>query len=335
MKIFVTGATGFIGGHVVRQLRERGDDVKALVRAPAKAQDLAALGVELAPGAIDDRDHLARAMLGSDAVIHGAAIYEVGIPAGRRRALDKANVDGTRNVLGAALDAAIDRVVYISTVGAFGNTHGEVVDETYEHPGVEFTSHYEKTKYEAHRVALAMIAAGLDCVIVQPTAVFGPDDHSALGKQVLDFARGRMPVVPFPELGLNMVHVEDVAAGIVAALDKGRPGEAYVLGSQNTTMRGLMDTVADVAGKRKPLANVPTFLLKSIAPLGPLIGRVAGQPPNMHELISASDGVTLWASHEKAARDLGYEPRPLSDGLRQTLVAEGVLPGSGTASATS
>ena len=325
MKIFVTGATGFIGGHVSRMLRERGDEVVALVRTPAKATGLVELGVELVPGAIDDREALAAAMAGADAVIHGAAIYEVGIPVGRRSALDKANVEGTRNVLGAALDAEINRVVYISTVGAFGNTHGKVVDETYEHPGLEFTSHYEKTKYEAHGIALEMVAAGLNCVIVQPTGVFGPKDHSALGKQILDFARGRMPVVPFPDLGLNMVHVEDVATGIVAALDKGEPGEAYVLGSQNTTMRGLMDAVAEVAGKRKPLANVPTYLLKAIAPLGPVIGKIAGQPPNMRELISASDGVTLWASHEKASRELGYEPRSLRDGLRQTLAAEGLL----------
>jgi len=325
VKIFITGATGFIGGHVARMLRERGDEVSAQVRTPAKAADLAELGVELVPGAIDDRASLGAAMAGADAVIHGAAIYEVGIPAGRRRALDVANVEGTRNVLGAALDAGVDRVVYVSTVGAFGNTHGEVVDETYEHPGLDFTSYYEETKYRAHQIAREMIAEGLDCVIVQPSGVYGPGDHSALGKQILDFVRGRMPMVPFPDLGLNMVHVEDVASGIVKALDKGRAGEAYVLSADNQTMREIMDTAAEVAGKRKPIANVPTILLKALAPLGPVIGKVAGQPPNMRELISASDGVTLWSSHEKATRELGYEPRSLAVGLRQTLTAEGVL----------
>ncbi len=324
MKVFLTGGTGFIGGHVAGLLRARGDSVVALVRTPAKAAELERLGVELVPGAIDDRTALAAAMVGVDAVIHGAAIYEVGVAEGRRKALQAANIEGTRNVLGAALDAGVRRSLYVSTVGAFGNTHGKVVDESYEHPGHEFSSYYEETKYRAHQVAKELIDAGLACVIVQPTAVYGPDDHSAIGKQILDFARGRMPFVPFPNLGLNMVHVEDVAAGIVAALDRGRDGEAYVLAGDNLTMRELMDEVADVAGTRKPIANVPTAILKALAPFGPIIGKLAGQPPNMRELISASDGVTLWTTAAKAGEELGFESRPLADGLRQTLTGEGV-----------
>ena len=141
-------------------------------------------------------------MEGCDAVIHGAAIYEVGIPDSRRRAMYEANVLGTENVLRAALDAKMAKVVYVSTVGAFGNTHGQVVDEGYEHPGQEFTSYYEQTKYEAHQVAKRLIAEeGLPCVIVQPGGVYGPDDHSAIGKQMHDFLDGRMPLIAFPDLG--------------------------------------------------------------------------------------------------------------------------------------
>ena len=325
MKVFVTGGTGFIGGHVVRQLRERGDEVVAWVRSPKKARDLAAMGAELHEGDLSDRAALAAAMAGCDAVIHGAAIYEVGIPKDRRPAMYEANVVGTENVLGAARDAGLAKVVYVSTVGAFGNTRGEVVDESYEHPGESFTSYYEETKYEAHKVAKRHIDEGLPCVIVQPGGVYGPDDHSALGKQILDFVDGRMPLVPFAGLGMNMVHVEDVAAGILLALDKGKVGESYVLGDEITTMRGLLDSVAKVAGKRPPRGNIPTGLIKIAAPFGPVIGKLMGQPPNMRELISSGDGVTFWAKQDKAVAELGFKPRGLEHGLRQTLEAEGRL----------
>jgi nucleoside-diphosphate-sugar epimerase len=325
MKVFVTGGTGFIGGHVVKQLRERGDEVVALVRSRAKGEPLAALGAELREGDLSDRGALAEAMAGCDAVIHGAAVYEVGIPKSARPAMYEANVTGTENALGAALDAGIGKAVYVSTVGAFGNTRGKVVDESYEHPGTGFTSYYEETKYEAHQVAKRLIAEGLPCVIVQPGGVYGPDDHSALGKQILDFCDGRMPLVPFADLGMNMVHVEDVAAGVLLALDEGKVGESYVLGDEVTTMRGLMDSVAEVAGKRPPRGTIPTGLLKLVAPLGPVIGKLMGQPPNMRELISSGDGVTFWAKQDKAVRELGFAPRGLETGLRQTLTAEGRL----------
>lgn len=150
MKVFVTGGTGFIGAHVVRRLRARGDDVRAMVRDPEKATDLAALGCELVTGTLADVPAMRSGIEGCDTVIHGAAVYEVGIPASEHRAMYEANVLGTENVLRAALDAGVGKVVYVSTVAAFGNTHGQVVDESYRHPGVEFTSYYEETKYEAH-----------------------------------------------------------------------------------------------------------------------------------------------------------------------------------------
>jgi nucleoside-diphosphate-sugar epimerase len=325
MRVFVTGGTGFIGGHVVRQLRERGDDVVAWVRTPAKAEPLAALGVEVRAGDLSDRTALAAGIEGCDAVIHGAAIYEVGIPKSERPAMYEANVVGTENALGAAGDAGVGRVVYVSTIGAFGNTHGKVVDESYEHPGQSFTSYYEETKYRAHQVAERLIAEGLPCVIVQPGGVYGPGDHSALGKQMLDFLDGRMPFVPFADLGMNMVHVEDVAAGVLLALDNGAVGESYVLGDEITTMRGLMDATAKVAGKREARANIPTGLIKLGAPFGPVIGKLMGQPPNLRELISSSDGVTFWAKQDKAVRELGFSPRGLETGLRETFEAEGKL----------
>jgi nucleoside-diphosphate-sugar epimerase len=311
---------------VARKLRERGDDVRVLVRSAAKARDLEALGCELVVGDLSDEDAIAAGLEGCDALIHNAAVYKVGIPESEHRAMYEANVVGTERALRAALTAKTPKVVYVSTVGAFGNTHGEVVDETYEHPGREFTSYYEQTKYEAHQIAKQLIAdEGLPCVIVQPGGVYGPKDHSAIGTQIHQFLDGKMPMIAFPDLGMNMVHVEDVADGILLALDRGTTGEAYVLGGQITTMRGLIETVAVVADKQAPKRAVPTRALKLITPLGPVVGKVMGQPPNLRELISSADGVTFWAKHDKAAAELGYSPRGLEEGMRETLRAEGRL----------
>src|SRR5262249_18578793 len=160
--------------------------------------------------------------------IHAAAVYEVGIPASQRPAMKEANVGGTERVLGAALALKIPKVVYVSTVGIFGNTHGKVVDESYENPADAFTSCYEQTKWEAHKVAQRLIGEGLPCVIVQPGGVYGPGDTSSIAVMLNEFLKGKMIAIPFPDLGICLSHVEDIAAGILLGLDKGRPGEAYV-----------------------------------------------------------------------------------------------------------
>jgi nucleoside-diphosphate-sugar epimerase len=321
MRVFVTGGTGFIGGHVVRRLRERGDDVRALVRDPLQSRELRELGCEPVGGSLTDTAAIRDGIGGCDAAIHGAAVYEVGIPQSQHRAMYEANVVGTENVLRAALEAGLERVVYISTIGAFGNTHGQVVDESYRHSGREFTSYYEQTKYEAHEIARRLIAEGLPCVIVQPGGVYGPGDHSMVGKQMNDFLAGRLPLVPFPDLGMNLVHVDDVAAGVLLALDVGRPGESYVLGGEIATMRGMMKALAAAAGKRPPRGSVPTGVMKALAPLGPIVGKMMGQPPNLRELISSADGVTFWATDAKARSELGYAPRDLEQGLPDIVAA--------------
>ena len=323
----MTGGTGFIGGHVVRKLRARGDEVRALVRSAEKGKPLADLGCELVVGDLGDEVAIREGLEGCDAAIHGAAIYEVGVKKDRHEAMHDANVLGTERVLRAALAAGTPKVVYISTIAAFGNTRGEVVDERYRHPGQEFTSYYEQTKYEAHQIAKRLIAdEGLPCVIVQPGGVYGPADHSAIGQQINQFLAGKMPMIAFPDLGMNMVHVEDVADGVLLALDRGDAGEAYVLGGEITTMRGLIDAVARVTDRKAPKRAMPTPMLKALTPVGGLIGKMMGQPPNLRELISSADDVTFWAKHDKAMADLGYSPRGLEEGLREMLAVEGKLP---------
>lgn len=322
MRVFVTGATGFIGGEVARQLRRRGDEVSCLVRSPEKAAELSALGCELVSGDLGDEAAIRRGMEGCEAVVHAAAMYEVGIPASQHPAMWEANVAGTERVLKAALQAEVPKLVYVSTVGAFGNTHRRVVDESYEHPGREFTSYYEETKLEAHRLARRMIDDGLPGVIVQPGGVYGPGDTSQVADLLDQFLAGRMPLLPFPELGICLSHVEDVAAGILLALDRGKVGESYVLSGPVTTIREAIETVAALTGRRAPRRSLPVPLMRALTPLGPLVGKLMGQPPNLRELISSADGVTFWASHEKASRELGYAPRGIEEGLGQTLAAD-------------
>ena len=327
MKVFLTGATGFIGGEVARQLRGRGDDVACLVRSPDKAEKLTELGCELMAGDLGDEAAIRTAMPGCDAVIHAAAMYEVGIPGKQRPAMWEANVVGTERVMKAAQAEKVPRIVYVSTVGIFGNTHGTVVDESYENPETDFTSYYEETKLEAHKVVQRLIDdEGLPAVIVQPGGVYGPGDTSQVADLLEQFFAGKLPLMPFPELGICMSHVEDIAGGILLGLDKGRLGETYVISGPATTMREAIETAARVSGRKAPKRALPPVLMKAMIPIGPLVGKVMGQPPNLRELISSADNVTFWASYEKAERELGYSPRGLEEGLRQTLEADERFP---------
>jgi nucleoside-diphosphate-sugar epimerase len=324
MRVFLTGGTGFIGGEVARLLRARSDEVVALVRSPEKAKALSALGCDLVSGDLSDEEALRTGMKDCDAVIHVAAIYEIGVSKRRHPAMWETNVRGTTHVLRAAKDASVPKIVYVSTVAAFGNTRGKVVEETYEHPGESFTSVYEETKVEAHKVAREAISADhLPIVIVQPGVVYGPGDHSDTGALIDRFLAGKLPMIAFPDLGFNAVHRDDVAAGILLAVDKGKPGESYVLGGEITKMRDFMGTLARVSGRKPVTKAVPGAMLKAIAPMGRVLGPMMGFGPNMREMITSADGVTFWATDDKARRELGYAPRPLEQGLRDLLAARG------------
>jgi dihydroflavonol-4-reductase len=321
MKVFVTGGTGFIGGRVVAALCARGDDVVALVRDPAKAADLEKLGATLVKGDLSSSDAIRAACEDCDAVIHGAAVYKVGIPKSERDAMHEANVRGTERVLDAAWQAGVGRILYVSTINVFGNTHNDVVDETYEREPGNWLSVYDETKYLAHQVAVDRIGKGAPIVIVQPGGVYGPGDHSELGNVIDQTRSGKLRALPFAGMGLNLVYVDDAAAGILLALDKGEVGESYVLGGQIGTMRDLVETTAKVADRKPPKRELPSGVIKLAAPIGPVLGKAMGFPPNFRELISASDGVTYWAKDDKARRELGYSPRDLETGLRETLSA--------------
>jgi dihydroflavonol-4-reductase len=307
MKVFVTGATGFVAGTVTMQLLARGDEVRALVRDASRGQTLARAGVTLLRGDLADGAALRRGMEGVDAVVHGAAMYEVGIAASRRPAMFAANVTGTEHVLEAALDAGARRVAYISTCGIFGNTRGQVVDETYARSG-PYTSYYEETKVQAHEIALRLAARGLAVSIAQPGGVYGHGDTSGLGGLMRDFVRGRLPLVPFADAGLNFVHVDDVARGIVLVLDRGQAGQSYVLGGENARVADAFAALARITGRALPRLRLPYALLQ----LGALVR------PGLSEVVTSSKGVTFWASDARAKSELGYTSRGLQVGLRDT-----------------
>jgi nucleoside-diphosphate-sugar epimerase len=322
MHVVLTGGTGFIGGEVARLLRARGDEVRALVRTPAKAEALGALGCELVAGDLSDEAALTEACRGMDAVIHGAALYEVGVPAERRAAMIDANVGGTERVLGAALAAGVRKAVYISTVAVFGNTHGHVADEGWVRPDDgTYTSVYEETKVLAHRRAHEIAAGGLPLVTVQPGVVYGRGDTSTMGDLLARFAAGKLPALPFPDLGVTPVHRDDVAAGVLLALDKGVPGECYVLAGTPVRVRELVAELGVAVGRKPPRFALPTAAVRVAAPFGRFVGPALGFPPNLREVLSSSDGVTFWATGKKAMDELGWTSRPLADGLRDLVGA--------------
>src|SRR5919197_1976542 len=290
MRAFVTGATGFIGGHLARKLRERGDDVVALVRSPDKAGELRELGCDLVEGDLSDEAAIRKGVEGCESVIHVGAVYKVGIPKSEREPMWDANVRGTERVLDTAHEAGASRIVYVSTCNVFGNTHGQVVDESYRRDESEgFLSFYDETKYRAHLVAEDRIGKGYPIVIVQPAGVYGPNDHSELGNMIDQARTGKLKLKLFPETGFMLVHVEDVAEGILLAHDKGELGESYILAGEQIRMGELVDRVAEMSGRKPPGGSMPSVLLKASAPLGPVIGPLMGFPPNVRELIRVSD----------------------------------------------
>jgi nucleoside-diphosphate-sugar epimerase len=319
VRAFVTGGTGFIGSRVVKRLRDRGDEVVVLARSPEKA---AGLDAEVVQGDLGDADAIRRAMEGCDAAFHIAADYRVGMPTSKHESMFDTNVRGTERVLKAAEDAGVKRIVYVSTINAFGNTNGQTVDETYQRNESDgFVSYYDETKYLAHKMALEHAASGAPVVIVQPGVVYGPGDHAIIGQFIDQASKGKMPAKAFPDMGINAAFVDDVADGIMLAHDKGEPGEAYVLGGELTTQGKLIDKAAAIGGKKPPRMTVPPVLLKAMIPVGRFIGPPMGLPPNFREMISAAHDVTYLARDDKARRELGYEPRDLDTGLRETIGA--------------
>jgi dihydroflavonol-4-reductase len=302
---------------VAERLRERGDTVVALVRDVRRAQNLVELGAELVEDDLSDVARLTEVLRGADGAVHAAGSYRIGIPKSERGAMWDANVGTTTRMLDAAEAAATPRLIYVSTGNVYGNTRGKHVDETYRRNlGEEFLSWYDETKYGAHEVAEQRIAGGAPVVIVLPSQVYGPGDRSGFGEQIQLAHAGRLRYRALEDVGVGLVHAEDLAAGIVAALDRGRPGQSYNLTGPSTTLGEAIGIAARLGGHRPPMVRMPTGLLRVMAPIGGLIGQA-----NLPELIAASDGVTYWLSSAKAVEELGFTTREIEAGFRDTFGA--------------
>lgn len=316
MRAFITGGGGFIGRHLVRRLREAGTDVRAIGRSEASVESLRASGCEVVVGDLLDGSLLTDALTGCDVAYHLAGDYRVGIAKSMRPAMEAANVTATERLLDAAVAAGIGRIVHVSTINAFGDTGYRVVDESYERPKpYRYVSFYDETKHRAHLVAHARGAAGAPVVIAMPGGVYGPGDYSGLGGVMKQAAQGRLPAVTFGDLGMNMAHVEDIAGGIALVGERGHIGQSYVLGGELSTMVELVRRAAAIGGRRAPRLSTPTWALRAAAPIASLFGTDLG------EVVSATAGVTYWASDAKARRELGYAPRDLESGLAATFGA--------------
>jgi nucleoside-diphosphate-sugar epimerase len=231
----------------------------------------------------------------------------------------EANVGVTRRMLDAAATAGIDRLVDISTVNVFGNTRGRIVDERFRRDiGEGFLSYYDETKFLAHRAVEERMAAGAPVIIVMPGVTYGPGDHAASGEQLRGAYDGSLRYIASGDTGISAAHVDDVAAGIVAALDRGRVGESYVLAGENLRLIDALRVAARLGGRSLPRLTMPASLVRLSARTPAVLARAVGLPDDLGEVVRASLGVTYWASSAKAATELGYVPRDLASGLRST-----------------
>jgi len=311
----VTGATGFIGWHVARRLLERGEQVRALVRDPARLKELD--GIERFQGDLRDPESLAKAVDGCGVVYHVAADYRLWTR--EPEEMFRSNVDGTRNLLDACRRTGVDRVVYTSTVGCIGIPKDGIGDEQAPEGIEDMQGPYKRSKYLAEQVALQFAGDGFPVVIVNPTAPVGDHDFkpTPTGKMLVDFVRGAMPA--FLDTGLNVVDVRDVAAGHVAACERGKVGERYILGAENLTLEKIFGILAKAVGRPAPKIRIPYAVAYAAGVVSTAWSGVTGKEP-----LAPLDGVKMarkkmWVRHEKAARELGYAPGPAAGALERAV----------------
>jgi dihydroflavonol-4-reductase len=325
----VTGATGFVGSAVTRALEARGHAVRVLVRAGSDRRNLAGLNAEPVLGDLTDPASLAAAVAGCRYVFHVAADYRIWVP--DPEAMLRANVEGTRALMMAAQAAGVERIVYCSSVAALGLTKdGSAADETTKVSEDMVVGIYKKSKYRAEQAVLELVREqGLPAVIVNPAAPVGPRDlkPTPTGKMIADAASGRMPA--YVDTGLNIVHVDDVAQGHLLALDRGRIGERYILGSENMSLAQLFGMVAAQVGRPPPRVKLPVTALWPLALACEGLANIAGITPLVTRDHLRMSRKLMYFSSAKAIAELGYAPRPASMAVADAIAwfrANGMVP---------
>lgn len=316
--ILVTGASGFVGGHVARALVAAGAKVRVLLRNTSITESLHGLDVERCYGDLRDPSTLRFAVAGCRRVFHVAADYRLWVP--NPEAMYAANVEGTANLLDAAAEAGVERIVYTSTVGCMGRPpDGGPANEETPVSVDQMTGHYKRSKFLAEQAALERARRGVPIVIVNPTAPVGEGDWkpTPTGKIILDFLHGQMPA--YLDTGLNLVDVRAVAAGHLAAAERGRIGERYLLGDRNMQFREILEVLGRIAGRRPPRLRIPWVVAYVAALAESAVFRVTGREPRApleavklarHKMFIASD---------KAHRELGYQPGNVEEALERAV----------------
>lgn len=317
--MLVTGATGFVGSAVVRVLLQAGQRVRALVRATSRLDNLRGLDIETAVGDLCAPETLAAAVQGCSGVFHVAADYRMWAP--HPSEIYATNVRGSRNLLVAAARAGVRRVVYTSSVATLGtNKNGSPADEDTPVSFEDMIGHYKRSKFLAERKVRALAnARDLDVVIVNPAAPVGPRDirPTPTGRMILDAARGRMPA--YVDTGLDIVHVDDVAAGHWLAYQHGMRGRRYVLGGENLSLREILTRVARISGHRPPRWRLPPDAVLPVARVAEAWARFSGREPLVTVAGVELSRKRMYFSHARATSELGYRPRPAQAALEDAV----------------
>ena len=317
MTTLVTGAAGFLGSHVTRQLVAQGDDVRVLLRASSSNRAISDLPLEYVTGDLRDANSLERAMKGAKRVFHVAADYRLW--AKRSRDIYDSNVGGTRNLLAAARKAGVEQLIYTSTVATIAVDRSESPNEFTDAKLEEMVGHYKRSKWMAEQEVLKAAKDGLPVIVAMPTTPVGPWDWkpTPTGKIILDFLNGKMP--GYVETGLNFVGVEECAAGHLLVAEKGKIGERYLLGAENLTLKQLLDALARITGLATPAMKIPHGVALGVAYVESAFSRLIGKEPQI-----PVEGVKI-AQHmmfvdcSRANKELGFAPSPVAGALERAV----------------
>ena len=314
MKLFLTGATGFVGSHVARLAAEQGAQLRLLTRRTSNLANIPT-GADLVQGDLREPAAFASALQGCDALIHVAADYRLWVPDSAD--MYRANVDGTRELLRLAREAGIPRVVYTSSVATMGfKTDGTVVDENTPVTEAAMIGHYKRSKWLAEQEALAAARAGQHVILLNPTTPIGSQDikPTPTGRIVVDFLNKNFPA--YVDTGLNLVDVEEIARMHLLALERGTPGERYILGGENLTLKQILDKLAAITGLPSPKHKVPHAVAMAFAFFDETItGKLRGKEPRATVEAVRMGRKMMFASSAKAERDLGWRVLPVEPAL--------------------
>jgi dihydroflavonol-4-reductase len=317
MTTLVTGAAGFLGSHMTRQLVTRGESVRVLMRASSSNRAISDLALEYVTGDLRDAFSLEHAMKGVKRVFHVAADYRLW--AKNPQEIYDSNVGGTKNLLAAAKNAGIEQLVYTSTVATIAVNRPKLPNEATDAKLEEMIGNYKRSKWMAEQEVLRAAKEGLPAIVAMPTTPVGPWDWkpTPTGKIILDFLNGKMP--GYVETGLNFVGVEECAAGHLLVSERGKVGERYLLGAENLTLKGLLDLLAGITGLRAPSMKIPHGVALGVAYVESAFSRMVGKEPQIPvEGVRIAEH-TMFVDCSRAKRELGFEPGPVAAALERAV----------------